>query len=44
MQKGKVLEFKPKEAEGEKSHSENKKPSGEPSTPQTASEKIRLGN
>jgi len=36
QKRGKVLEFKPKETEGEKSPSENKKPSGEPSTPQTA--------
>jgi len=36
QQKGKVLEFKPEETSAEKSHSKNKKPSEEPSTPQTA--------
>ncbi len=40
--KGKVLQFKPWETEDEKSLSENKKPSKEPSTPLSASNKIRL--
>lgn len=42
QQKGKVLEIKPRKKEAEKSHSENKKPSEEPSSPPTASAKIRL--
>ncbi len=42
QQKGKVLELKPKEKEAEKSHSENKKPSREPSSPPAASAKIRI--
>jgi hypothetical protein len=42
MQKGKVLELKPKEKKTEKNHSENKKPSREPSPPPAALEKIRL--
>ena len=36
QQQGKVLAFKPKEKEAEKSHSKNKKPSEEPSSPPTA--------